>query len=61
MLLILVNHDPDKSRLRKELATLPVVDHCEVRIMTSSLMGYGLFEPGMLTVEEMLSRPVTSV
>ena len=59
LLLILVNHDPDKTRLREELSSLPEAHHCEVRIATSSLMGYGLYDPHFLTVDEALSTPET--
>ena len=60
-LLILANHDPDKTKLREELATLPSAEHCEIRVVTSSLVGYGLFDPGVLTVDEVLARPETSL
>lgn len=60
-LLILANHDPDKTKLRGELASLPRAKHCELRVATSSLVGYGLFDPGLLTIEEVLARPETSL
>ncbi len=58
-LFILANHDPDKTRLREELATLPAAQHCEVRVATSSLMGYGLYDPWIRTVDEVLALPPT--
>lgn len=61
LLLILANHDPEKTRLREELSTLPLARHCEVRIVTSSLVGYGIYEPGVLTVDDVLSRPEKSL
>ena len=60
-LVILVNHDPQSTILRAELATLPSPEHCEIRVVTSSLMGYGIFDPGVLTVDEVLARPDTSL
>jgi hypothetical protein len=53
-LLILANHDPDKSRLREVLLTLPESPHAEVRIASASLLGYGLHDQMNLTVEEAL-------
>jgi len=60
VLLILANHDPAKTKLREQLATLPTAHHCAIRVVASSLVGYGLFDPGMLTVDEVLARPETS-
>jgi len=60
-LLILANHDPDKTKLRGELMTLPPTSHCEILVATSSLVGYGLFDPGMRTVEEILALPETAL
>lgn len=57
LLFVLANHDPEKTRLRAELATMPATEHCEVRIATSSLVGYGLFDPMIRTVPEALAVP----
>ena len=56
LLLVLANHDPGKSALRDVLSSLPTTTRCEVRIATGSLVGYGLFEPGLLTVKQALAR-----
>lgn len=56
LLLVLVNHDPDKSRLRELLRSLPPSPHAELRIATGSLLGYGLYDPAILTVDEALAR-----
>lgn len=56
LLLVLVNHDPDKSRLRELLRTLPPSPHAELRIATGSLLGYGLYDPAILTIDEALAR-----
>ena len=56
LLLVLVNHDPDKSSLRQLLRTLPPSPHAELRIATGSLLGYGLYDPAIHTVEEALSH-----
>ena len=53
---MLVNHDPDKSRLHELLRALPPSPHAELRIATGSLLGYGLYDPAILTVGEALSR-----
>lgn len=61
LLLVLVNHDPDKSRLRELLRTLPPSPHAELRIATSSLLGYGLYDPAILTIDEALARFETCI
>lgn len=61
LLLVLVNHDPDKSRLRELLRSLPPSPHAELRIAGSSLLGYGLYDPAILTVEEALDRFSTCI
>jgi hypothetical protein len=56
LLLILVNHKPAKSRLRKLLRTLPRSTHADLRIATGCLLGYGLYDPAIVTVEEAQAR-----
>jgi hypothetical protein len=56
LLLVIVNHDPDKSRLRQLLRTLPPSPHAELRIATGSLLGYGLYDPAIHPVEEALAH-----
>lgn len=56
LVLVLVNHDPEKKRLRELLRSLPESPNAEVRIATSSLMGYGLYHHCVLTVEDALAR-----
>lgn len=56
LLLVLVNHDPDKSRLRELLRALPPSPHAQIRIATGSLLGYGLYEPAILAIDEALAR-----
>lgn len=56
LLLVPVNHDPDKSRLRELLRTLPPSPHAELRIATGSLLGYGLYDPAILTIDVALAR-----
>jgi len=53
LLLILVNHDPDKSRLGELLRTLPESPHAELRFAAASFMGYGLFDPVVHTTCEL--------
>lgn len=56
LLMVLVNHDPDTTPLRRALGTMPPSPHAEIRVATSSLLGFGLYDPGMLTVEQALAR-----
>jgi hypothetical protein len=56
LLLVLVNHDPDKSRLRELLRALPPSPHAELRVATGSLLGYGLYDPAILTIDQAISR-----
>lgn len=56
LLLVLVNHDPAKSRLRDLLRTLPPSPQAELRVATGSLLGYGLYDPAILTISEALAR-----
>jgi len=57
MLLVLGNHDPDKSKLRTLLETLPRPKHIDVRVATGSLVGYALYEPMMLSIDDALRLP----
>lgn len=52
LLLLFVNHDPDKSRLRALLQTLPPSPQVELRIATASMLGYGLFDALLKTPAE---------
>lgn len=54
LLLVLANHDPGKSRLRELLRSLPPSPHAELRVVTGCLLGYGLYDPAILTVERAL-------
>lgn len=56
LLLVLVNHDPGKSRLGELLRSLPPSPHAEVGVATGSLLGYGLYEPAILTLEQAFLR-----
>lgn len=56
LLLVLANHDPDKPRLRKLLLSLPASPQAEVRIASSCLLGYGFYDPAILSVEQALDR-----
>jgi hypothetical protein len=56
LMLLLVNHDPEKTALGKVLANLPPSPLAEIRIATSSFMGYGLYDPAIYTVAEVKSR-----
>jgi hypothetical protein len=56
LLLVLANHDPDKSALCGLLSELPDCPNADVRVASASLMGYGLFKPAVLSVEQALER-----
>ena len=44
LLIILANHDPDKTELLGLLTSPPRSDHADLRFATSCFMGYGLFD-----------------
>lgn len=56
LLLVLANHDPDKSRLREVLRSLPDSPHAEVRIASACLLGYGLYDQAILSLEQAFKR-----
>ena len=43
LILALINHDPEKSKLRDLLDDLPESPNIELRIATASFLGYGLY------------------
>jgi len=56
LLLALVNHDPDKTNLRKSIAALPPSPNAEIYIATGCFMGYALFDQAVVPLEEARSR-----
>lgn len=56
LLLVLVNHDPDSTRLRTALKSLPVCPNAELYFATGCFMGYGLFDPAVHSLEEVRKR-----
>lgn len=56
LLLALVNYDPDSSKLRSSLETLPPSPHAEVYVATGCFMGYGLFDQAVVPLDEARSR-----
>lgn len=52
LLLVLANHDPESTLLRDLLGSLPPSPHAELRVATGSLIGYGLYDPAILTIDE---------
>lgn len=56
LLLVLANHDPAKSRLREVLQSLPDSPHAEVRIASACLLGYGLYDQAILSLEQAFKR-----
>jgi hypothetical protein len=61
LLLVLVNHDPGKSELRKLLQKLPPSPHADVCIANACLLGYGLFDPAVLPLEKAMTRFETCI
>ncbi len=56
LLLALVNHDPDSTKLRSSLETLPPSPNAEVYVATGCFMGYGLFDQAVVPLDEARSR-----
>ena len=56
LLLALVNHDPDSSKLRNSIDALPPSPHAEIYIAMGCFMGYGLFDQAVVPLEEARSR-----
>lgn len=56
LLLVLVNHKPASTKLHKLLGSLPPSPNADLRVAAGSLLGYGLYDRAMLTVEETISR-----
>lgn len=60
-LLVLANHVPRSTTLRKQLETMPAAQRCEVQIAQASMVGYGLFDPLVRTLDQVLSLPDSQV
>ena len=56
MLFVLVNHDPQKSVLRKTLVELDPCPSAAIRFASASLLGYGLFGEGLIPPEDAVKR-----
>lgn len=56
LVLVLVNHDPAKTALRRLLQTLPDSPHAELRIALSSFMGYGLYDQGIISIDDAMTK-----
>ena len=56
LLLVLANHDPEKSALGKLLEEPPESPLIDLRIATASFLGYGLYDQGIHTIEEAKKR-----
>ena len=56
LILMLANHDPQKSALSGLLRSLPATPHVDVRIATASFLGYGLHEQCVHPVQTVLER-----
>lgn len=56
LLLVLANHDPDKRKMKELMLQLPKTKDIELKVATSSFMGYGLYDPAIFPADEFLSR-----
>lgn len=56
LLLVLANHDRNKSKPRHVLDTLPECFNVDLRIATASFFGYRLYDQGVHTVEVFRKR-----
>ncbi|MCY4287355.1 MAG: hypothetical protein OXC63_02040 [Aestuariivita sp.] len=58
VMLALVSHDPDSTKLRECLAHLSetIHPHMDLRIGVASFFGFGLYDQGIHTVDEVLWR-----
>ncbi len=55
-ILILANHKPAKSKLNAILSKCKPSDKFEIKIATSSFMGYGLYKNNMIPLKEFLQK-----
>ena len=56
ILLVLANHDPEKTKLGKVLEALPESPMADLYIANGSFMGYGLWDQRMYSIEEVKTR-----
>ena len=56
VMLLLINHDPAKSALPRELNALDAEAKKTLKVATANFMGYGLYAEGILTLEEFCTR-----
>ena len=56
LLLMLANHDPQKSALTRLLNSLPASPHVHVSIATASFLGYGLYDQCVHPVQTVLEQ-----
>ncbi len=56
LMLYLVNHDPQKGNLGKALRNAPPSPHAEIFLSSGCFMGYGLFDPAIIPLQEIDSR-----
>ena len=56
LLLMLANHDPQKSALSGLLSSLPASPHVRVSIATASFLGYGMYDQCVHPVQTVLEQ-----
>ena len=55
-ILVLANHDPSSTILRKELEKLPECRKAEILVAMASPMGYGLYHPYLIPLADFVSQ-----
>ena len=55
-MLMLANHDPDRSDLSKALENLPECPNADLRIAAANFFGYGLYDQGVYGIEDFRKR-----
>ena len=53
LLILLANQDPDSKVLGQEIRKIKAPKNAELRFAAANFMGYGLFDPALLTLDEM--------
>ena len=55
-IVVLINHDPASSILKRECTNLPSVKGAELAFIESNFLGYGLFEDRLLNLTQFMNK-----
>ena len=56
IIFLLANHDPDSTILKRIVSSINPDDYkFTIKFSLASMMGYGLYDDNMMTLEELLS------